>query len=701
MALAKRQSKGKSEPGRRLMPMHPCRRLVALLLQLAALLLAAPASAAATHIAAELIAEAAAAPGSEVTLAIHMRPEAGWHGYWSNPGDAGLGMVLDWQLPPGASAGTPRYPVPETLLISGLMNHVYEHDHAVLVPFRVPASAAPGMVLPIRLKAQWLACTDKICVPEEAELAGSVRVGRPNKRDPRFDAWRQALPAPLGSAARFMFTSTTVRVAIPLPAAVEVTDPHLFLATHRVVDYAATQTFARDGDTLFVEIPRAKFEPLAPDTLGALLRFNRAGDGVEIAALPGTIPTIGRPLNTAVKPPVALTALLLAALVGGLLLNIMPCVFPILSLKALSLARAGESEAQARAEGLAYTAGVVLACLALGALLLALRGAGQEVGWAFQLQEPLVVAGLLLLAAAITANLLGLYEFAVPGFASAGSPQGAFATGLLAAFVATPCTGPFMAAAMGAALLLPVPEALALFAALGLGLALPFLVLAFVPALRRMLPRPGPWMASFRRWLALPMGLTALALVWLASRLGGTIFAIACAALAGAVALQLFMVGLRQRKGQPATRQVIWDVLIMSALFYAILPPLVGKPDQAVLGVLPSLPFSESALAEARKAGKPVFVYFTADWCLTCKVNEAAAIEREETRAAFAKAGVTVLRGDWTRRDPAITRYLTAQGAAGVPLYMWYPAGGGAPQQLPQVLSVGTLTGLVTRTRSD
>ncbi len=670
-------------------------RLVAVLLQLAALLLAAPASAVPTHITATLIAESAAAPGGEVTLAIQMRPEAGWHGYWSNPGDAGLGMVLEWTLPLGASAGTPRYPVPETLLIAGLMNHVYEHDYAVLVPLKVPANARPGTVLPIRLKAQWLACTDKICVPEQAELVGSVTIGQPAMRDPRFDEWRRALPAPLGSKAKFMLTATTVRVAIPLPDAVVVTEPHLFLATERVVDYAATQTFARGDNRLLAEIPRAAFGPASPATLNALLRFNSGGDGIEIEAVPGQIPTIGLPLGKAqAPPPVSLPLLLLGALAGGLLLNIMPCVFPILSLKALSLARAGESETQARAEGLAYTAGVVLACLALGGLLLALRAAGQEVGWAFQLQEPLVVAGLLLLTAAITANLAGLFEFAVPGFASEGSPQGAFATGLLAAFVATPCTGPFMAAAMGAALLLPVGPALALFAALGLGLALPFLALAFAPALRRMLPRPGPWMASFRRWLALPMGLTALALVWLASRLGGNLFAIACAALAGAAVLQLFMIGLRQRKAEPAARQVIWDLLIMAALCYAILPPLIAKPDQSEQGVLPSRPFSEAALAEARANGNAVFVYFTADWCLTCKVNEAAAIEREETRVAFAKTGVVVLRGDWTRRDPAITRFLTAQGAAGVPLYLWYPAGGGAPQQLPQVLSSTTLTDL-------
>jgi cytochrome c biogenesis protein CcdA len=611
-------------------------------------------------------------------------------------------MVLDWTLPSGASAGAPRYPVPESLLISGLMNHVYEHDYAVLVLLKVPAGAAPGSVLPIRLKAQWLACTDKVCVPEQAELTGSVTVGAPDKRDSRFDAWRQALPAPLGGTADFMFTKTTVRIAIPLPAAVEVTDPHLFLSTERVIDYAATQTFAREGDTLFVEVPRARFDPQSPDKLSALLRFNRGGDGVEIDAVPGDIPTIGMPLARApAAPPVALPLLLLGALVGGLLLNVMPCVFPILSLKALSLARAGESEAQARAEGLAYTAGVVLACLALGMLLLALRGAGQEVGWAFQLQEPLVVAALLLLAVAIAANLAGLFEFAVPGFATAGSPQGAFATGFLAAFVATPCTGPFMAAAMGAALLLPVPEALALFASLGLGLALPFLALAFVPALRRMLPRPGPWMATFRRWMALPMGLTALALVWLASRLAGNGFALALLLAALVVVNFLNVLGRRQRLGFGVG--YVWTFSLIAFLTFAAigLHNTVHEPDAAEQGLLPAKPFSEAALADARRTGKPVFLYMTADWCLTCKVNERVAIEREETRAAFAKAGVIVLRGDWTRRDPAITRFLTAHGAAGVPLYLWYPAGGGEPRQLPQVLSVGMLTELAKETKTD
>lgn len=366
----------------------------------------------------------------------------------------------------------------------------------------------------------------------------------------------------------------------------------------------------------------------------------------------------------------------------------MPCVFPILSLKAIALARAGESEARARAEGLAYTAGVVLACLALGALLLALRAAGEQVGWAFQLQEPGVVVALLVLAAAITANLAGLFEVPAISVNLGGTRTGAFATGLLAAFVATPCTGPFMAAALGAALLLPVPQALLLFGMLGVGLALPFLLLGFVPPLRRMIPKPGAWMERFRRIMAVPMLLTALALLWLTVQLGGRTFGLIALVLAAGVVLALFVVGRLQRGGKMA-----WPAFgLVAAPFLAFaliaLPNVyaakAGVRTQSILG---AQPYDAEALAAARASGKPVFLWFTADWCVTCKVNEAASIERESTRAAFEKAGVVAMVGDWTRRDEAITRFLTEQGAAGVPLYLWYAPGASAPQQLPQVLT--------------
>lgn len=657
--------------------------------------------AAPTHIRTALVAERPAHAGETIQLAVLMQPAKDWHGYWSNPGDAGLPLLLDWRLPQGAKTGAMQFPVPQTLLIAGLMNHVYEHDFAVLVPFTLPATAREGQVLPIAAKAQWLACTTTICVPEEAMLTGSVTVGS-GAADARFEGWRAALPAPLDRAGVFGATPEGLRLAIPFPAKAALGNAHFFIDGQGVIDYAAPQTFTRKGDWLLIDLARAKAQGAEqPTRLSGVLALGKddAGHdagGIALTARAGPLPV--NPSNSGAAGDFSLVTLALAvlgALAGGLILNVMPCVFPILSLKALALAR-GNSE-HARAEGLAYTAGVVLACLALGGAMLALRAAGEQVGWAFQLQDPGVVALLLLLAVAITANFAGLYE--LPGLSLEGGAPGkhgtwgAFGTGLLAAFVATPCTGPFMAAAVGAALVLPTWAALAVFAALGLGLALPFLLIGFVPALRKLLPRPGGWMNTFRKAMAVPMGLTVLALVWLAWRLGGPTYAALVIALAVLLLAVLAGAGRGQRSGRPVARLVVPAVLVLAVAGFGVAPRLVSEGHGAEASPIGAQPFSEAALAAARAQGKPVFAYFTADWCLTCKVNESVAIETDATRDAFRKAGVVVLVGDWTRRDAAISRFLTAQGVGGVPLYLWYPPHGEA-QKLPQVLTTATLTGL-------
>jgi len=654
----------------------------------AATQLPAPVPAQGNHIAAELVAEEPAAPGEELTLALLFTPEPGWHGYWSNPGDAGYGMELGWRLPDGWQAGEPQYPIPQRLLIAGLMNHVYEGQYAVLVPLSVPAGASG--IAPIEVKADWLACTDKICVPESATLTLRVQVAESGPRDTRFDLWRAALPPLLDQQARFALSEDTLRIAVPLPASMALDAPHVFVGTPQLVDYSGEQRFFRNGDMLVAEIPREGIATGA-ERIDGILQLDRQGNGLRFTAVPGAVPVGGEPLAGAATTALApLWVLLGGALLGGLLLNLMPCVFPILSLKALTLARAGESEADARREGVAYTAGVVLASLALGVLLLLLRAGGAEIGWAFQLQEPGVVVALLVLAVAITANFAGLYELPSLSFTRSGGRASAFSTGLLAAFVATPCTGPFMAAAMGAALLLPWPQALLLFAALGFGLALPFLALGFVPALRRMLPKPGRWMETFRRVLAVPMGLTALALLWLCWRLGGAEFA--ALGLLLSAGLLVLLIGWRRGARPVAIGGAFAAVLALVLLPRAQMTQVSG----AEASLLAATDFSDAALAEARASGKPVFLWFTADWCLTCKVNENVAIEREATRAAFEQAGVVAMRGDWTRRDPAITRFLTEHGAAGVPLYLWFEPGEEG-EVLPQVLTPGTLTALAER----
>ena len=657
-----------------------------------ALLMALPAAAQApgNHIDAQLVAESPPTPGETMTVALVFDPEEGWHGYWSNPGDAGYGMTLDWNLPEGWEAGEPQYPVPETLVISGLMNHVYEGEYAVLVPIEVPEGASVANWAPITVDADWLACTDEICVPEGAML--TLRVSQPGEGN--FDAYREALPPLLDSMARLEFTEDQLRLGIPLPASMRVRDPHVFIAEDQVIDYAAPQSFYREGDMLIVEIPRGGLEREL-DSVSGIIALDGARDGLRFTAVPGEVPTGGRTIaGGAAGSDTGLLLLALGALAGGLLLNLMPCVFPILSLKALTLARAGESEAQARREGLAYTAGVVIACLALGGLLLLLRAGGTEIGWAFQLQEPGVVVALLVIAVAITANFAGLYELPSLSVTRSGSKSSAFSTGLLAAFVATPCTGPFMAAALGGALLLPWEQALLLFAALGFGLALPFLAIGCVPALRCRLPKPGPWMNRFRKIMAIPMGLTALALAWLTWRVGGWGFALLALGVAGLAVALLAIAGPRQWTGR--MRRPAYGIL--GAVAMVALVPLLWRsydpPAASAESLLDPAEYSEAALAEARASGRPVFLWFTADWCLTCKVNESVAIEREVTREAFEDAGVIAMRGDWTRRDAEITRFLTEQGAAGVPLYIWYPPGGGEGEQLPQVLTPGALVEL-------
>ncbi len=634
------------------------------------------------NIAVRLYADAVPSAGEAWMLALRFTPKSDeWHGYWANPGDAGQGMRLRLDLPPGWSLGDPHYPVPERLLIGRLMNHVYKGPYTVLVPVNVPDDAALSRPARVTGHVEYLACTDAICVPQDAVLE--------TRQGGDFARWRAEAAPVIDAAAFFAMGRATLRLAIPLPASVALPDPHVFILNEQLVDYAAPQVFRRTGDVLVAEIPLAQYRADDPSAVGAILSFGD-GSGIELGATPGDVPTGGKVIAGASAAPVIppLWTLILGALVGGLLLNIMPCVFPILSLKALSLARAGESEAKARSEGLAYTAGVVLACVALGGVLLVLRAAGEQVGWAFQLQEPGVVVALLVLASIITANFVGVFDMPSFSFTRSGQPAGAFATGLLAAFVATPCTGPFMAAAMGAALILPVAEALMLFAMLGLGLALPFLALGFIPALRRMLPKPGAWMERFRRLMAIPMGLTALALLWLTVQLGGRGFALFGLVMLFGIILGLWVVGRLQRAGKmawPAFGLVAAPFLIFGAF---ALPASFAAPGVKVNQSLHTpLAFSEETLAEARNSGNPVFVWFTADWCVTCKVNESIAIEREEVRAAFERAGVVTIMGDWTVRDEAITRFLTARGAAGVPLYLWYPAGGADGQQLPQVLT--------------
>jgi thiol:disulfide interchange protein len=648
------------------------------------------------HITASLMPESSQpAAGARTTLAISMVPQPGWHGYWRTPGDTGYAMKIDWTLPKGATVGDPAYPVPGTLVIAGLMNHVFEKPYALLVPFDVPAGLAKGTALPVSAKLDYLVCSPSICVPETAEVSTTLTVGdgAPDVTSAaKFDAWRKALPRPLGSAVAFEAKDGKFRLAVPLPASVALNQPHLFAVTDGVVNYAAQQSFARDGDTLVIETAAGATPPKSFEGVLSL----GDGMGLSFTAAPGAVPLAGS--SGVAHGTLALALIALAgAVLGGLILNIMPCVFPILSLKALSLAKAGGDERTVRREALAYTVGVILVCVALGGVILALKAGGTQVGWAFQLQDPRVILVLILLTSAIGFNLAGLFEFgavsAGSGLAGKSGLAGSFWTGALAAFVAMPCTGPFMAGALGVAVELPPIAAMLVFIGLGLGFALPFLLIGYLPAFRRLLPRPGAWMETFKRVLAVPMFLTALGLAWVLghqTQASGVVVGVGAAML---LAFGLWLTGLRQR-GFKGSAWVPAALLALAAAAggIAALPSHVAEAAAATQdGVQP---FDEAKLAALQAQGKPVFLYFTADWCLSCKVNEKAAIERAETQDAFRKAGVVTMVGDWTDGDAAIGKFLEAHGRSGVPLYLWYAPGSSQPKELPQILTPGLLAGL-------
>ncbi|VWX59061.1 protein-disulfide reductase DsbD family protein [Sphingorhabdus sp. 109] len=657
------------------------------------------------NVAATLLAESEQVKaGESVTLAFVMEPKPTWHGYWENPGDAGIGMSFDWTLPPGVTAGEAQFQVPDRLLIAGIMNYIYKGDYAVLVNLTLSGEVRPGP-LPIAVKSEWLSCTDEICVPEQDELSITLQVVGEDtsiSRNTAFDAFRAALPRPLGSEASFAVDADLFRLSIPLPANVAIDQPYFFILEDGIIDYAAPQTFNRDGDRLILETG-ARGDGY--DTISGILKIGDH-DGFLITATKGEVEMTGLPLSgDSAKDEGGGSLLFLAlggAILGGLLLNLMPCVFPILSLKAISLAKAGGSETVVRRDALAYTAGVVLVATALGAALLGLRASGAAVGWAFQLQDPRIIFILLALVTAIGFNLAGLFELPNINFGNKLTQKdgaaGSFWTGALAAFVATPCTGPFMAAALGATIILPPIAALVIFAGLGVGLALPFLLIAFVPAIRNRLPKPGPWLDGFRKVMAIPMFLTGIGLIWLLGRQIGTDALGLSLVFLLVVGLILWWFGGGQVKG-------ISRGALASATMIAVLAGgIISLPGEEAMesrkltaasgATLPSEPFSETRLAELRESGQPVFAYFTADWCITCKANEAAAIQRSETADAFKAAEVAVLMGDWTRPDPVISRFLEKHGRAGVPLYLYY-APGEEPVILPQILTVSTLTELV------
>jgi thiol:disulfide interchange protein DsbD len=649
------------------------------------------------------------APGGTVWVDLHLEVKPGWHIYWQNPGDSGLPTTIDWTLPSGFSAGHILWPVPEHFVQNGIGNYGYAGSADFLIPITAPQALATGEAAPFEAEASWLACAD-ICIPGGATLSLSLPVAaQPSASDPAvaplFAAARRKLPVPAPFETRFASGAHDYRVLVPASAFTGLRNPTgmFFPIDASLIDAAAAPEVSRRADRLEIVLSKASQPTGAratavPATLDGVLLL-RGEDGAERA-----FEISANPASTLPAPAgLAWWEALLLAFLGGVVLNAMPCVFPILSLKLLSLARQAHGHRlEHLRHGLAYTAGVLASFVALGGAILALRTGGQAVGWGFQLQSPMFVSVLAYLLFAMGLSLSGVVGFGASlagtggRFAGRSGLAGTFFTGVLATIVATPCTAPFMGAALGFALIAQAAVAIGVFLALGLGLAAPYLVATLVPGWERVLPKPGSWMDFVKQLLAFPLYGTVAWLLWvLIQEVGpgeafGALFGLVL------VAFAVWIYG-RTRLAAPLGRSLGTGLAAAgtaAAIFLAVPLTPTGSgavpANAAVQDGLPYEPFTLQRLSALEATGQPVFVNLTASWCVTCLINERIALDSDAVRKAFAARGVVPLKGDWTNQSPEITEFLQQFGRSGVPLYLLY-TGKADPVMLPQILTVASV----------
>jgi thiol:disulfide interchange protein/DsbC/DsbD-like thiol-disulfide interchange protein len=666
---------------------------------LALLLAASPAAAQNPQpkVHARLVAEdKAVAPGGGITVALEEKIAPGWHTYWKNPGDAGAPTDIQWTLPAGWKAGVIQWARPKRLPVGPLMDYGYEGTPWFLTTLTAPADAKGPVT--IGGHASWLVC-QQICVPEDAVVTLTLPVG-PQAPDPAvakdFAAARALLPVASPWKLTYALGNTLdIYVAAPALAATHPKSADFFPATSGIIKNAAPQLvgYARDGLVL-------RLAP-GPNVKGALqgLLVLTSSDGstqaLDVSVPQGVVPPAE--FSDSESGDLSLWLAMLFALVGGLILNVMPCVLPILAMKALSLATHGK---EGRSESFAYAAGAVLSFAALGLAIVLLQQGGQSVGWGFQLQSPIAVAGFALLVFAVALNLSGLFEV---GSITAGESltrksgfTGAFFTGVLAVAVAAPCTAPFMAAALGFALTQGALPALLVFVSLGLGFALPFLLLGLWPRALAFIPKPGPWMLIFKQVLAFPMYGAAAWLVWVLAQESGPYGVAIILAAFIALALAAWLWGITRnlaRRGQMIGASAALLILLGGLFGVSLLRDASAAPvaSSAKAGE----PFTAAKLASLRAAGRPVFVDATAAWCITCLVNEDAVLSRSSVKSVFAGKNVAYLVADWTNQNPEITQLLKDNGRSGVPLYLYYAPHATTPVILPQILTESGVLGVL------
>lgn len=705
---------------------------------LLALLLVSPAAyslsgntVASDNVKARLISETdAIAPGQSIWVALEFNIREGWHTYWRNPGDSGQATKLAWTLPAGLTAGDIVWTTPHRFEIAPLINYGYAKHAMHLVKVTASPDLKTDAPLDVAAKATWLVCSD-VCIPESADLKLQLPVKSTVAIDPAaaplFAAARGELPSaePAATSAKIRDGQLVLTLGKDWGATLPQIETLAFYPYDEGgIEYAAPQTLTRRGDAVELAMKIGYQPPQAGPIRGVLLATEQSGKEtiavpIEIAAVFGGAASAGGGAPVIPGPRFAggasaggksdtpaLPILVLLAIVGGLILNLMPCVFPVLSIKAIGLVeQAKKHPAAVRTKGFVFAAGVISSMLCLAGVLLALRAGGEEIGWGFQLQSPLFVTLMIYLLLAVGLNLSGVFEVG-GGLAGVGdgltqgdSYRASFFTGVLTTLVATPCTAPFMAAAVGAALTQSPLVALSIFAALGAGLALPYLLLSLAPWMRRALPKPGAWMDTLKQIFAFPMYASAAWLLWVLAQQTSSLGL--GAALAGAILVALAAWAYQKSKWSSTGGRAVARVTALAAVLLAIVLPVrfanvaaassnVAAPSAAAADAAWQ-PYDAGRLAELTARGQPVLLNFTASWCLTCLVNERNAFADASVEQIFRGKGVTLMKGDWTNRDPAITKALAEFGRAGVPLYVVYNSkpGSSAPVVLPQLLTAG------------
>ena len=679
-----------------------------------------------TQVRAELLVHApeGVAAGKPLWLGLQLQHAPGWHSYWKNAGDSGLPTELRWTLPAGASAGEVSWPTPGKFPLGELAN--YGYDGTVLLPVPVTVTTEfQGSELEVALHASWLVCRQE-CIPEEGRFQLRIPAqGSTAQHTSNFQqAWDAAPRVQPAKGSLLHPDEKTLRVSLDgLPSAWRGKQLEIFPETAGLITPGASWSQGWEGQRWNASLPLSPDRSEGPSQVPLVVALSDQGGspaGVRLevpvegswpaaaqrsevpealkqalAQMPTSAVTQGAP-NSVAAGEIGLWAALLGALAGGLILNLMPCVFPVLAIKVMAFARHADDRRAHRQAGLAYTAGVLVSFLALGGLLLALRAAGEQLGWGFQLQSPAMVAGLAVLFTAIGLNLAGLFEFGRVLPASLAGLQlrhplaDAFLTGVLAVAVASPCTAPFMGASLGLAIGLPTTQALGVFLAIGIGMALPYLAASFFPWVANALPRPGAWMETLRQFMAFPMLATVVWLLWVLGQQSGIDGA---ATLLLALLLLAWLAWLLSRRGKT---RIVLAMLVLAGLVALLWQsgdriwtpqPQAQTTVESTAADLPTADrkwhaWTPERMAQLLAAGTSVFVDYTAAWCVTCQYNKGTVLSDPGLLDRLAAGGVVLLRADWTRRDPAVTQALAAVGRNGVPTYALY-----RPDSTPKLLS--------------